>query len=449
MGRIPPETVHHLVIQCRMPTVSAPISAACRNEKPVLHSRGYQGLIGRYALALIFTATATVLASGLTLLMGRSANPFISFIYVVTVLISAWWGGYGPGLLSVGLMNFASPYFLNGLVDPKRVELTRFILAVGLSILVSYIASRRNRDELRLRAANDELERRVRERTAELSKANEGLRVLADELLRSNERLQQTNEELERFAYIASHDLQEPLRTMSMYAQLLRRNYKDKLGAEAHEMLELVLGGSARMQELVAAILELSRSASHVPEFAQVDPSLCLGKAKAGLSAAIAEQRASIVVEELPAVVYCDATHLARVFQNLISNALRFRSGAPPEVRISAYRDGEVWRFSVKDNGIGIAPEYKDRIFQLFARLHPWTKIPGAGIGLAICKRIMEHHGGKIWLDSEVGRGSTFYFTLPAAAGHGAQPKELTAKTSDADSDDAIPGAGGANKRSG
>lgn len=199
------------------------------------------------------------------------------------------------------------------------------------------------------------------------------------------------------------------------------------------------------MQELVAAILELSRSASHIPEFAHVNANLCLGMAKASLSTAIAEQRASIVVEELPAV-YCDATHLARVFQNLISNALRFRSAAPPEVRISAYRDGEGWRFSVIDNGIGIAPEYKDRIFQLFARLHPWTKIPGAGIGLAICKRIVEHHGGKIWLESEVGRGSTFYFTLPDVEGHGAQPKQLAAKTRDAASDDAIPSAGGANK---
>jgi signal transduction histidine kinase len=416
--------------------------SAVATRSHVLNSRIDQSSIGRYTLGLFLAATATALATGLTQLIGRSANPFISFIYVVTVLTSAWWGGYGPGLLSVVLMNFVSPYFLDSSVYARRVDLTRVILALGVSILVSYIASRRNRDEVELRANNDELERRVRERTAELSRANEEQHVLTDELLRTNERLQQTNAELERFAYIASHDLQEPLRTISMHAQLLSRNYKGKLGAEADEMLELIRGGSARMQELVAAILELSRSASHIPEFVQVNANLCLGVAKASLSTAIAEQRASIVVEELP-VVYCDATHLTRVFQNLISNALRFRSTAPPEVRISACRDGEVWRFSVEDNGIGIAPEYEDRIFQLFARLHPWTKIPGAGIGLAICKRIVEHHGGTIWLKSEVSRGSTFYFTLPVI--EGAHRKQLAAKTSDAASDDAI-SAGGANK---
>lgn len=208
----------------------------------VLNSRSYQSSIGPIRFRAYLTATATGLATGLTQLMGRSANPFISFIYVVTVLISAWWGGYGPGLLSVVLINFVSPYFLKGSVDARRVEVTRLILTIGLSILVSYIASRRNRDEVELRATNDELERRVQERTAELSRANEELQVLADELLRSNARLQQTNEELERFAYIASHDLQEPLRTISIHTQLLSRNYKGKLGAEADEMLELVRG---------------------------------------------------------------------------------------------------------------------------------------------------------------------------------------------------------------
>jgi light-regulated signal transduction histidine kinase (bacteriophytochrome) len=179
-------------------------------------------------------------------------------------------------------------------------------------------------------------------------------------------------------------------------------------------MLNFIRGGSARMQELVAAVLEFSRSTSHTLHFADVDVGIVLAAVKANLISAITEHEASIIAEELP-VVFCDATHIARVFQNLISNALRFRSAARPEIRIAAIRDAEAWRFSVEDNGIGIAPEYQEQIFHLFARLHPWTKIPGAGIGLAVCKRIVEYHGGTIWVESVVNRGATFYFTVPAS----------------------------------
>jgi signal transduction histidine kinase len=373
----------------------------------------HQKQIAQYGLAVVTAAATTVLAIGLPHLIARKASPFIIFAYVVAVLISAWWGGYGPGLISVVMMNLVSPYLLNASWDPRRVQLTRLILSIALSMLVSYIASRRNRDEAELRATNDQLERHVQERTADLSRANVDLRALADELGRSNARLQQTNEELERFAYIASHDLQEPLRTMSAYTQLLKRRYGGKIDADADEMLDFIVIGSRRMQELVVAVMDFSRSSSHVPEFNAVDATSAMAVAKAALKTPIAEQRACIIAEELP-VVYCDAMHLSRVFQNLISNALRFRGEAPPVVRVAAGRDGNFWRFSVSDNGVGIAPEHKDRVFELFQRLHSWTKIPGAGIGLAVCKRIVEHHGGRIWVESEVGRGATFHFTVPA-----------------------------------
>jgi light-regulated signal transduction histidine kinase (bacteriophytochrome) len=312
-------------------------------------------------------------------------------------------------------MAFVSPYFLPAAWGPRPADVPRLVVSVLLSLAVSYIASRRNRGEAELRAVNDELERRVRERTSELSKANTELRALADELQRSNERLQQTNEELERFAYIASHDLQEPLRTMSMYTQLLRRTYGGKLGADADEMLDYILRGSKRMQELVGAVMELSRATSHVAHFEHTNANSALAVAKANLASTIDEHHAQIEADELP-VVYSDPTNLSRVFQNLISNALRFRSGAPPKIRIAADAAGNVCMFSVADNGIGIAPEHRQRIFELFARLHPWSKLPGAGIGLAVCKRIIEHQGGRMWVESEVGRGSTFYFTLPADA---------------------------------
>jgi signal transduction histidine kinase len=372
----------------------------------VLRSAKLQNPVSQYGLAFAAAAFMTAFAVVLPRLFDTKASPFVIFAYVIAVLVSGWWGGYGPGLLAALLMNFVSPYFLTSSWDPRRVEIIRLTMTIGLSLFVSYIASRRDHDEAMLRASNEELERRVQERTAELRL--------------SNQRLQQTNEELERFAYIASHDLQEPLRTMSIYAQMLSRQYNGKLGEEADQMLDFIRGGSARMQELVGAIMEFSRSPAHSSEFGDVDVSSVLAVAKANLSSVIDEQQASIVAEELP-VVYCDPTHLARVFQNLISNALRFRSTVPPTIKIAAVRDANVWRFSVADNGIGIDPQYKERIFHLFARLHAWTKIPGAGIGLAVCKRIIEHHGGTIWVESEAGRGSTFYFTLPATEVTGAR----------------------------
>jgi signal transduction histidine kinase len=378
----------------------------------------FQKPIIRYGLAFVAASTMTVIAAGLPPLMNAKPSLFVILAYVIAVLVSGWWGGYGPGLLSAVLMNFAAPYFFNASWDPSRVDVTRLILSISLSLLVSYIAARRDQLEAELRASNQELERRVRERTNELALANEELHGLTDDLKRSNRDLQQTNQELERFAYIASHDLQEPLRTMSLYAQLLSRQYSGKLGAEANEMLDFIRGGSARMQELVAAVMEFSRSTSHPLRFTDVDVGIVLAAAKANLISAITEQEASIIADELP-VVFCDATHLARVFQNLISNALRFRSSARPEIRIAVIRDTEAWRFSVEDNGIGIAPEYQERIFHLFSRLHPWTKIPGAGIGLAVCKRIVEHHGGTIWVESVVNAGSRFYFTVPASSQSG------------------------------
>lgn len=221
-----------------------------------------------------------------------------------------------------------------------------------------------------------------------------------------------SNRELQQFAYIASHDLQEPLRMVTSYLQLLERRYRDELDQDAREFIGLAVEGAQRMHQQILDLLEYSRVTSRGQPPTPVDPGAALAEAITRLELGIAETGAEIEIGSMP-VVPADASQLAQVFQNLISNALTFRSERPPRVRIDAVDDGTEVRFSVSDNGIGIAPEYHDRIFQMFQRLHPRDRYPGSGIGLAIVQRIVERHGGRIWLESEEGQGSTFFFTLP------------------------------------
>ncbi len=221
-----------------------------------------------------------------------------------------------------------------------------------------------------------------------------------------------SNRELQQFAYIASHDLQEPLRMVTSYLQLLERRYRDELDQDAREFIGFAVEGAQRMQQQIMDLLTYSRITSRGQPPSPVDPATALAEAITRLELMIAETGAEICIGPMP-VVQADPSQLTQVFQNLIGNALTFRSSEPPRIRIEAVKEEDAVRFSVSDNGIGIAPEYHDRIFQMFQRLHPRDRYPGSGIGLAIVQRIVERHGGRVWLESAEGKGSTFFFTIP------------------------------------
>jgi PAS domain S-box-containing protein len=224
--------------------------------------------------------------------------------------------------------------------------------------------------------------------------------------------LERSNKELEQFAYVASHDLQEPLRMVSSYTQLLAQRYEGQLDDDAKKFIDYAVDGAVRMQRLINDLLAYSRVSTQGKTFATIDSHVALGEALVSLSAAIEENRALVVNDDLPAVS-ADAAQLSQLFQNLISNAIKFRGADSPLVRISASNLGREWRFSVRDNGIGIEKQYGEKVFEIFQRLHTRKEYPGTGIGLAICKRIVERHGGRIWFESEPGIGTTFYFTMP------------------------------------
>jgi len=227
------------------------------------------------------------------------------------------------------------------------------------------------------------------------------------------EDLQRSNSELEQFAYVASHDLQEPLRKVASFCQLLQRRYAGRLDAKADEYIEHAVDGAKRIQALINDLLAFSRVGRTAQRREPVSCAVLLAQAWANLAADVRRTHATIEVGELP-VVLGEASLLTAVFQNLISNALKFRADEPPRVTVSIRRDGEFWLFSFSDNGIGIEPEYAERIFVIFQRLHDKAAYPGTGIGLAMVKKIIEYHGGRIWLDTTITAGASFLFTLPA-----------------------------------
>jgi light-regulated signal transduction histidine kinase (bacteriophytochrome) len=252
-----------------------------------------------------------------------------------------------------------------------------------------------------LQQAKQDLEIKVRERTAQLQQ--------------SLEELERSNKELENFAHIASHDLQEPLRAITAYTHLLKEEYSSNFDADAQEYMSYITDGAARMRQLIQDLLTYSRVNSRELTLTSVDCNLIISQVINNLKVSIAESNATITYDSLP-TVNADRNQLLQLFQNLISNAIKFRGSEEPKIHICAFKSSQeiknCWLFSVRDNGIGIKAQYLERIFEIFRRLHTYDELPGTGIGLAICKKIVEHHDGRIWAESEFGSGSTFYFTL-------------------------------------
>jgi light-regulated signal transduction histidine kinase (bacteriophytochrome) len=250
---------------------------------------------------------------------------------------------------------------------------------------------------------------------AELNSSREAeaeIREQAAALDAQSAELRRSNEELEQFAYVASHDLQEPLRKVASFSQLLQRRYAGQLDARADQYIEFAVDGAMRMQALINDLLAYSRVGRSAREPSLVSSDAALAQARANLATTIEETGATIETGHLP-LVLAELPLLTAVFQNLLSNSLKFSGGKPPRVVITVSRDEPFWLFSFSDNGIGIDPEYADRIFVIFQRLHERSAYPGTGIGLAMTRKIIEYFGGRIWLDQTFSDGARFMFTLP------------------------------------
>jgi signal transduction histidine kinase len=300
------------------------------------------------------------------------------------------------------------------------------VIGDGLGFLFLALAGLVIHQEMRRRAAaeavvrtlNAELELKVAQRTAELADR-------AKDLERSNTELQQ-------FAYVASHDLQEPLRTISSFTQLLAKRYREKLDDKAREFIDFAVDGCKRMQAQINDLLAFSRVGTQAKPSLPVSCDVVVDRVLKTLKVSIDESKAVISRDSLP-VVLADEIQLGQLFQNLIGNAIKFRTANTPKIHISAVQDPVGWKISVRDNGIGIAPEHGDRVFVIFQRLHTKSEYPGTGIGLAICKKIAERHGGRIWFEPAPVGGTTFCFTIHAAQSSFAEetkPSELRAAAS-------------------
>lgn len=242
-------------------------------------------------------------------------------------------------------------------------------------------------------------------------------RPMSLRIKRGMEELEESNKDLEQFAYVASHDLQEPLRKIASFTELLAKKYRGQLDSKADIYIDYIIDGAKRMRTLINDLLTYSRVTTHGKKFVEVDCNKVLSRVLHDMELSIKESGAVVTSDTLPAVMD-DDLQIGQVFQNLISNAIRYRKNEPPNSYISSERRGNEWLILVRDNGIGIEPEYHERIFQLFQRLHTRAEYPaGTGIGLAVCKRVIERHGGRIWVASELGKGATFYFTIPMKGG--------------------------------
>lgn len=310
--------------------------------------------------------------------------------------------------------NFASIHLLD---EAIAVGISALMLA-GVLLIAPLFQTIQQAAET-LRRAKDDLEIQVAQRTEELRDTNVRLSVELDERRRAEQQLARyagelarSNAELEQFAYVASHDLQEPLRMVSSFTQLLAKRYRGRLDQDADEFIGFAVDGATRMQQLINDLLAYSRVGTRGKPFKILDSNVIFRGARDNLGKALEESGVIIFQDPLPNVSG-DEVQLTQLFQNLVANAIKFRGPESAQILVSAQKKGQEWIFAVRDNGIGIAPEHQERIFSIFQRLHHRSEYPGTGIGLAICKKIVERHGGRIWVESQPGRGSTFYFSIP------------------------------------
>jgi light-regulated signal transduction histidine kinase (bacteriophytochrome) len=337
------------------------------------------------------TPHLAVAATAAALLLRPWLEPNMTLPFVAAVAVTAWMGGKRPGLLALALSTLAFFYFF---IPPERAwgladiqSFTRTVAFVCVLALIVWLIETIRREEVALRAS----EERFRAQAAELA---------------------QSNAELEQFAYIASHDLQEPLRMVASYTQLLAERYRGRLDADADEFIGYASGGARRMQTLINDLLQYSRLGRRPLALQPVRVADAVRDALQNLKPAVEESDAEVNVSDLP-VVTADAPQFVQLFQNLIGNAIKFHGSEPPRVEIAAEPSDGRWIFSVRDNGIGIDPRYADRIFGMFQRLHSKERYPGTGIGLAVARKIVERHGGEIWVESRPAEGSLFRFTVP------------------------------------
>ena len=274
-------------------------------------------------------------------------------------------------------------------------------VTITCTLFLAGVFAERKQAEEEVRRLNSELERLVLSRTGQLEA--------------SNQELSRSNAELEEFARVASHDLQEPLRTVSSCLQILQKRYTGKLDARADEIINITVQGCQHMWDRINALLAMATINATPEGMETIDTATILEQVRGDIAWAIEDSGAKLTHEGLPRLK-ASPQLMAQLFQNLISNALKFCGDRPPIVHVSAKREGGDWVFSVADQGIGIDREHYDRIFQLFQRLNPRGEYPGTGLGLAICKTIVSRHGGRIWVESQSGRGTEFFFTLPATS---------------------------------
>lgn len=261
-------------------------------------------------------------------------------------------------------------------------------------------------------ARTETFQRLVDERTADLKQANEKLQASTDQLAISNQALENSNTELQQYAYVASHDLQSPLRSVKAFSNMLSEDYHDKLDETAAEYIERIVEGVQRMQGMINDLLDYSRVESQGRPLKNADLNEIAKDAAAILDGVAKDENGAIYIHDLPEVA-CDRRQMVQLLQNLVGNGLKYRGEADPIIHVSAQRGEGEWIISVRDNGIGIDPKHHDQIFDIFRRLHNSSEYPGTGIGLAVCRRIVQRHNGRIWLESEKGAGCNFLFTIP------------------------------------
>ena len=390
----------------------------CRAISPKFALRIVPKLVPYAVTALVVGAT---IAAGLFFHIAHIR----SGLFFLVVLATSWYAGFGAGLfasvLSVLALNyfFLEPDYSFAVTSEDFIELMIFCLVAAIT---SKFVAERRRTNNALAELNRDLERRVADRTAELKAANDNLRNEIEARASIQQKLTRSVGELEHFAHVLSHDILVPLRTIASTAVELRQRPKDE--AQTTELLNQIELTAEHIQAFVSGALSFARVNSQ-RNIAAGDVSMeaTLHWALLNLKNAIDESHASITHDSLPNITG-DQAQIADLLQNLISNAIKYRRSDPPRIHVSAVPSSDTWVFTVKDNGIGIPPEYHESVFELFKRLHPGSEYPGSGLGLAISRKIVERHGGRIWLDSTPGVGSTFYFTLgessQTSAGSGA-----------------------------